>query len=60
MRLSYEEIMNLIEREKEKYEELSQDKGYSAEHYKKVAFHAKRALSSLEKNVRIYLAKKYR
>ena len=52
--------MNLIEREKEKYEELSQDKGYSAEHYKKVAFHAKRALSSLEKNVRIYLAKKYR
>ena len=60
MRLSYQEIMNLIEREKEKYEELSQDRGYSAEHHKRVAFYSKKALISLEKSVRVYLSKKYR
>ena len=59
MNLSFSEIMTLIQREKEKYQELAKDTGYSKEHSMKVAFHANRALNDLEKSLRKYLAKKY-
>tara|TARA_R100000697_G_C5409602_1_gene187514 strand:+ start:266 stop:628 length:363 start_codon:yes stop_codon:yes gene_type:complete len=59
MNLSFSEIMTLIQREKEKYQKLAEDTGYSREHSVKVAFHANRALNDLEKKVRRYLAKKY-
>ena len=59
MNLSFSEIMTLIQREKEKYQELAKDIGYSKEHSMKVAFHANRALNDLEKSLRKYLAKKY-
>ena len=59
MNLSYEEILNLIKREREKYSSLAKEEGYAADHNRKVAYYSSKAINNFEKSVKHYLAKKY-